>query len=108
MTNETMVAVAKQAGHTPGPWIVHSYTVTVGSFNKGKDVGPIGRAVCTVIGAFEQSSIGDEAQANATLIAAAPDLLAALEAMLDDGDVCEVMGAEWEASARAAIAKART
>jgi len=71
------------AKHTPGPWKVHSnYTVPYGSFNMGRDVGPCGRAVCTVIGEFEKPMPGEEAEANARLIAAAPDLLAALRAFV--------------------------
>jgi hypothetical protein len=41
------------------------------------------------------------------LIAAAPDLLAALESLLDDSDVCEVAGDDAIGQARAAIAKAK-
>jgi hypothetical protein len=67
--------------HTPGPWIVHPYVTTIGphALNKALDVGPAGRAVCTVIGEFEKAVPGGEAEANAKLIAAAPDLLAALK-----------------------------
>lgn len=68
------------AAHTPGPWKVHTnYTVPHGSYNMGRDVGPNQRAVCTVIGAFEHPTPGEEAEANARLIAAAPELLAALQ-----------------------------
>jgi hypothetical protein len=68
---------------TPGPWRVHPYRDgTIGPFrlNKAIDVGPYGLAVATVIGAFEQPTAGPEAEANARLIAAAPTMLAALEA----------------------------
>ena len=41
------------------------------------------------------------------LIASAPDLLAALESLLDDADVCEVAGDDAIGQARAAIARAR-
>ena len=40
------------------------------------------------------------------LIAAAPDLLAALEWAMDDGD-SEILGEEWNEAARLAIAKAK-
>ncbi len=48
----------------------------------------------------------DEAKANARLIAAAPDLLAALETALD---ICpqDMLDIVWAVEARAAIAKAR-
>ena len=41
------------------------------------------------------------------LLAAAPDLLAAIESLLDDADVCEVAGDDAIRQARAAIAKAK-
>lgn len=65
---------------TTGPWQVHKYMTAVGPYNRGIDVGPSHLAVATVIGAFEQPEPGAEAQANAALIASAPDLARALEA----------------------------
>lgn len=69
--------------HTPGPWRVHPYEINVGPYNKGRDVGPAGRSVAQVIGEFENPTPGGEAEANARLIAAAPDLLEALRDLLD-------------------------
>jgi hypothetical protein len=64
--------------HTPGPWLVHPYGVQAGPHNPGFDVGPRGIAVATVIGEFHAVRPGPQTVANATLIAAAPELLAAL------------------------------
>lgn len=86
--------------HTPGPWLVrqiHDEQVDVvkGDFPKG-------HAIATI------STWGDaELIANAHLIAAAPELLAACEQALResgcDGDLC---GWNWHDIMRAAIAKA--
>lgn len=87
------------SGHTPGPWTVEKTDSVYGSV----DGGPVARVKLT----------GNACDAaNAALIAAAPELLAALEAMVAH---CEVMGhrnggVEGYAAfdlARAAIAKAR-
>lgn len=76
------------AGHTPGPWFVypqHSYRFTIGDYNGG--AGP-----CCVIadcaprecltGTGDHTKSDAESEANARLIAAAPELLAALQRML--------------------------
>ena len=83
--------------HTPGPW-----------FASGTDVKPLGdRPFICWTGTPERDL--PEARANAALIAAAPDMLAALEAFIRSrkGD-----GMGWtldslEAIARDAIAKAK-
>ncbi len=49
---------------------------------------------------------GEAALANATLIAAAPDLLAALAMLMDDSQVRNALTHEQMSAARAAIAKA--
>lgn len=86
--------------HTPGPWVIHqkktvlSYDLMASRMDhmEGKSVSP------------------DEHEANATLIAAAPDLLAALEqslmALIGYQHQNEITKAAQN-SARAAIAKAR-
>lgn len=72
--------MTEHSKHTPGPWKVHPYrNVSVGPYNKGIDVGPYGRAVARVIGAFEEQHAGPEAEANARLIAAAPEMLRVLK-----------------------------
>ena len=59
-----------------------------------------GKTVCNVARC-------DDDWNRARLIAAAPDLLAALESLMDDADVCEVAGDDAIRQARAAIAKAK-
>ncbi len=60
--------------YTKGPWKVHSYYTRSGH-NLLLDVGPRGLAVAQVIGAFENfDNLGPESEANAQLIAAAPEL----------------------------------
>ena len=76
--------------HTPGPW--HATLHQVGDENNVR-----------VADCYSLEKGHDTARANARLIAAAPDLLAALEALLLLADPCEsAVGV-----ARAAIAKAR-
>ena len=95
--------------HTPGPWIVCGYK------NLTVNAGPEGRyseqsTIVLMPGARHEREITSgtqlqEMQANARLIAAAPDLLAALQAVADywaGGDV----PADIDAAMRAAIAKA--
>lgn len=67
--------------HTPGPWKIHPYINNFGGRNETKDVGPSGRAVCEVFGAFE-APFGAESEANARLIAAAPEMLEALRTLV--------------------------
>ena len=64
--------------HTPGPWdriIADGYTVRHPQIYS--DTGPVANAT------FLGEGRVDELNANARLMAAAPDLLAALEALLD-------------------------
>ena len=72
------------AKHTPGPWTIR-YRTNV--FGIRRDVGHVGSvAVC---GGHDSNQVdcGPESEANARLIAAAPDLLEALRDMW-----------EWQAS----------
>jgi len=89
--------------HTPGPWAV-------------ADVGEVvvcatGRTLCDVYSSFGTGE--EQADADARLIAAAPDLLAALEAFVEAEHAASI---GWRAfgmyvdavdAAKAAIAKAR-
>lgn len=78
--------------HTPGPWEVQNMTV----FNSGC----MFVANCDGLGDVDRMEIS---RANARLIAAAPDLLAALKVLVDNGGI----GPEQMfRDARAAIAKA--
>lgn len=92
------------AKHTPGPW-------TIGDENNQHVEICIGDAVANL---DRQDRYGlhmvfsrEEMLANAHLIAAAPDLLEALDAALEAE--CRLMDyrPEWEDHARAAIAKAK-
>lgn len=67
-----------QTAHTPGPWSAHQRTVRMYHL-QGYPIGsdPLGGATVAVTSA----SIAGDAQANARLIAAAPDLLAAAQAV---------------------------
>jgi len=81
------------AEHTPGPWTIYDQTDPHHIKIKGQyaDIG--GAHVADILG-----------EANARLIAAAPDLLAALKAFMH-ADGHDDFEDEWPA-ARAAIAKA--
>jgi hypothetical protein len=79
--------------HTPGPWEFFD-TLCIGVMSAQSDV-----AHCS---GYDGNRSRDEELANARLIAAAPDLLAALEALLSYDDMVECAD-----MARAAIAKAR-
>lgn len=57
--------------HTPGPWELKQ-------FGGPQISGPKGYAVCTMWGALSVSELRGQDAANSRLIAAAPDLLAAL------------------------------
>ena len=63
------------AKHTPGPWYP-VYSIETGTFNNSFKIG-----TSDVIVARTPTSNGHETEANARLIAAAPDLLAACEAV---------------------------
>jgi len=84
--------------HTPGPWSVaetrHGYDTVIRETNSEP-----------IVLAFISGYTKAEGTANSNLIAAAPDLLAALEALLDARKQGHYHG-EWE-EASAAIAKAR-
>lgn len=88
--------------HTPGPWT--SYTGTHSIWAEGK------RAICIMTGARKTADM--ERDANARLIAAAPELLDALRAAVDlygkPGGPWNVPGSAgcWITQARAAIAAA--
>jgi hypothetical protein len=99
-----------KSNHTPGPWIrvdQHpvSYTAVI--------VAPSGE-ICSLVGGYVHARLA-EREANARLIAAAPELLEALEAILElEGEAvdCNLYGTgETERQvfnqARAAISKAR-
>lgn len=90
-----------QAKHTPGPWKVVSQAVTqeVEVFEIA-EVSHL-RIICD--GPGDGFSKAGTPEADARLIAAAPDLLAALIDVVGDD---ETLQNPWRVAARAAIAKA--
>src|SRR5438105_8386535 len=107
------------AKHTPGPWIVNELTRRGGSglyrwhisTEEGRDAEVI--ATVPAPGVDTSHDLSDPvAEANAYLIAAAPDLLAALQVLVNlaSHPLIDVSGlpayAERLEDARAAIAKA--
>jgi hypothetical protein len=63
---------------TPGPWMANCFLVTASNGREVTHTGLLGRRHSSSTGV----SGGEEDEANARLIAAAPDLLAACEAVL--------------------------
>lgn len=86
--------------HTPGPWAVGKHP--------GRDAGTDLREV-TYLSPFGRAYICEAEKANARLIAAAPELLEALHAMLDCpgiDDTNQEIGETFRTIVNAAIAKA--
>jgi hypothetical protein len=76
-----------QAKHTEGPWT----TDLVISSQAGRVAIEPDIAIVYVQPSRYDGSESKRRLANARLIASAPDLLAALEALVDDADTCEVL-----------------
>lgn len=101
---------------TPGPWKVMG---PAGSLTRpGIDGDVNGRKRSIILVGAEENQRGVDTEANAALIAAAPDMYAALEELLDSESVSIFSSAmeseswkldlkEWETHARSALAKAR-
>ena len=83
-------------GHTPGPWIVDAPGMVA-----TKATGADGWEICDI-----RDDV-PECDANADLIAAAPELLEALEALTANYADVEPGGSKNVDKARAALAKAR-
>ena len=103
-------AVAGTTSHTEGPWIIRTsphYKIT-GVSHREIIVDPEGEEGGIVLGEVFYSDTGDdEAEANARLIAAAPELLEALQRILfEDSDKSERDRLNDRLLAHAAIAKA--
>lgn len=87
--------------HTPGPWVIDRDDRPDMEWNN--HIVQAARphiAICFMTHSGKKDN--SEAEANASLIAAAPDLLAALQQLLDSGAIWE----KDEPIARAAIKKA--
>lgn len=98
--------------HTPGPWEPtfnpkrdNTEVCSIMDMGGDPDTGYVADVYRNYVGSKIPES---EYQANARLIAAAPELLEALEAMLDErGALCREPENEAETIALAAIAKAK-
>ena len=105
------------SGHTPGPWEQSHRKGCDGVYEVFRtQVYPASDPDNTIATLHWHSVKTDEGfatdrEANARLIAAAPDLLAALEDALDAWETHNKTGdgmqGHWESDARAAIAKAK-
>lgn len=86
--------------HTPGPWhhVMDGFRITIGNKKTGRTTTPHNYMVAEIP---DNSFI---AEANARLIAAAPELLEALEDILSSGIG---LSNRLDLKARAAIAKAK-
>jgi hypothetical protein len=88
--------------HTPGPWTVQDGTLTI--YTLTNSVTNAVAVACRVRLDGGSIVLGEEAKANAALIASAPDLYAALKVAADRlEEACLFQDAE---AARAALAKA--
>jgi len=93
--------------HTPGPWERVSSADWDGAHVIDARVRIVAECHgCDIPGALGDVGV-DEAKANAYLIAAAPELLAALEGLLADPYLSHSINNDRMAPARAAIAKAK-
>lgn len=90
--------------YTPGPWVVgYGDAVGIGEvFGVGLDTEPDWTPVCML---SLSENVNELDEANASLIAAAPDLLESLVHLVDGIESCGLTGVYLD-QARAAIAKA--
>lgn len=89
--------IKRQGGHTPGPWVEDGLYICFGEAASGVTLAKV----------FEATDDGVGDHANARLMAAAPDLLEALQGAIQvwEGDGTTNIG-DWLANAHTAIAKA--
>jgi hypothetical protein len=96
-----------QATHTPGPWLLDGDKICT---SRDNEIARITRYGAWFYGGTPYGLGNPIGDANARLIAAAPDLLAALEALLDDALALGLADSHLSGSAieaRAAITKAK-
>ena len=92
-------------GHTPGPWSIDDAGAWINIYGSESDDANIVAKIEITDGSTDYLHDQETARANARLIAAAPELLEALEALL--GNCLDSEGlAAAHAKARAALAKA--
>jgi hypothetical protein len=97
------------SAHTPGPWMYRLDTGTgYGRIESTRRDLPNNDPVVLAVREDWNRYLSEtpEGQANARLIAAAPEMLEALRAMLGLGNITSFQPGRAEALARAAIAKA--
>jgi len=85
--------------HTPGPWHVHPWG------DNSYEINSTQLTVCNVPGFSDETVDSGSAESNARLIAAAPDLLEALEGLMPMWE--SGIDEPWVRKARAAIKKAK-
>jgi len=90
--------------HTKGPWRISSFGAVLGSDTTGTTICDINEAMLN--SGF--SHVKSEAEANAKLIAAAPELLKALELMVNNYEKYKSNGAENQALLKAIAAINKT
>lgn len=101
------------ARHTPGPWGFYGKIQSVGEEGDKADLYwgnvtpvPWRGYVCSILSADRIDGISrEEAEANARLIAAAPELLEVVQGILAE-DMLQYLPAEYIAKVRAVISKA--
>jgi hypothetical protein len=87
--------------HTPGPWYVDDLGANIRCNPDDDDFG-------TIVATMESSRSPDETKANARLIASAPDLLAALDLLVERAEIGLSQAADHDGLLNCdAIAKAR-
>ena len=95
--------------HTEGPWEIYTWADHMphagmpASIGESDDLGMEADDVCNMV----QLEDDQETWANARLIAAAPELLEALEDIVDSGEIPYCRSSPLVIAARAAIKKAR-
>lgn len=97
-------------GHTPGPWDIQPATLGFRTpcADDAKDQMIVAGLMCVGViwdGVFEK--VKAEQEANARLIAAAPDLLAICEKILDEDDKDSFVDRELWEELQATVAKAK-
>lgn len=112
---------AEQAKHTPGPWVVWNDREDDGATIANEDGRKLARVNADTISEDLDETLSPEGKANARLIAAAPEMFAALQkvprrhdrrrralrALYDNGDLRDEAACDcWVADVRAAVAKA--
>jgi len=100
--------------HTSGPWKVENWKYTDSRSAWRRDGVPtivgVNDAIAEVFNLYRPNAEDDaesEAMANARLIAAAPEMLAALEELCADKYLADPINADRMANAKAALAKAK-